>query len=425
MTQYTPYWWEDAPRPVLPEKPLLTSCDVVIVGAGYAGLSAGLELARAGRSVQLIDKGVIGAAASSRSAGIASGNLRISFSKMISALGLKRALDYYAEGIEARNDLLDFLDTEKIECQLQKTGRFTAVSRADQYAQVARDIDRLNQHFHLDGYAVPKAEQHLEIGSDIYHGGVVRPDICGLHPGLLHAGMLQRTLEAGAAVHGHTAALGIKREAGKFQVSTNRGIINATEVIICTNGYTDKATPWLRRRLIPVPSLMIATEAIATEVMQRLFPTNRMCGETSHVHYYFRPSPDGRRVLIGGRTAGKLVIDGPVNYQPVQQRLIQIFPELERVEFSHVWWGYVAMNLDHLPQLGINDGIHYATGFCGSGVVWARWFGRKIALKIIADPGAKSAFDNQPFRAIPFYHGNPWFLPPAVAWYKTLDYFGF
>jgi glycine/D-amino acid oxidase-like deaminating enzyme len=82
------------------------------------------------------------------------------------------------------------------------------------------------------------------------------------------------------------------------------------------------------------------------------------------------------------------------------------------------------MNRDHLPQLAVRDGVHYAVGFCGSGVAWARWLGRKAGLKILGDPAGASAFENQPFGAVPFYNGNPWFVPATVAWYKFLDNFG-
>jgi 2-polyprenyl-6-methoxyphenol hydroxylase-like FAD-dependent oxidoreductase len=81
MTIYTPYWWEEAPRPDPPQTALADDCDVAIIGAGYTGLAAAIELARAGRSVQVFDKSRAGEAASSRSGGIGSGNLRLSFAK--------------------------------------------------------------------------------------------------------------------------------------------------------------------------------------------------------------------------------------------------------------------------------------------------------------------------------------------------------
>jgi len=421
MTVYTPYWWEEAPRSELPEQAVTETTDVVIVGAGYTGLSAALELVRAGRSVQVFDKERAGEGASSRSGGIGSGNLRISFTKMIQTLGLERAKAMYGEGLAAREDLTRFIQDERIDCHFDSVGRFTGATRPEHYEGLARNSELLHKHLGIDTYAVPKSEQRSEIGSDFYHGGVIRNDIGGLHPAQLHQGMLERALEAGVTVHARTAVLDISGEAGNFTVSTARGTVKTRDVIVCTNGYTDASAPWLRRRVVPVPSLILATDPLPAELMKQLVPKRRMLGDTNHIHHYFRPSPDGTRILFGGRTTGTLQIDGPVNHRPLRRKMISIFPELESVGFSHMWWGYVAMNLDHLPQLVAKDGIYYPTGFCGSGVVWARWFGRKAALKILGDPAGDSAFERQSFRPIPFYNGNPWFVPGAVFWYKMRD----
>ena len=98
----TPYWWEAAPRPTLHEKSVQKSCDVAIIGAGFAGLTAALILARAGRNVQVFDKQRPGEGASSRNGGIASGNIKMDFSAMVSAFGEDAAKRIYAEGVAAR-----------------------------------------------------------------------------------------------------------------------------------------------------------------------------------------------------------------------------------------------------------------------------------------------------------------------------------
>ena len=424
MPVYTPYWWEEAPRPELPDVQVSSNSDIVIVGAGYTGLTAAIELARAGRSVQIFDKNRAGEGASSRNGGIGSGNLRISFSKMLATLGQTRAEAYYREGIDARKDLARFIADEDIQCHFGNVGRFTCATRPEHYDSLGREADLLNKHFDLGAFAVPKAEQHTEIGTEAFHGGVVRTDVGGLHPALLHQGILDRALEAGVSIHARTAVTGIRSEAGGFEVMTAGGRVTASDVIVATNGYTDAAAPWVRRRLVPVPSMIISTEPLDSKLIDRLCPKRRMLGDTNRIHHYFRPSPDGTRILFGGRVAGRPKIDAPVSHYHLRRKMVYIFPELETVGLSHVWWGYVAMNLDHLPQLAIKDGVHYAVGFCGSGVAWARWFGRKAALKILGDPGGASAFEGQSFNAIPFYNGNPWFAPAAVAWYKFLDTFG-
>jgi glycine/D-amino acid oxidase-like deaminating enzyme len=102
--------------------------------------------------------------------------------------------------------------------------------------------------------------------------------------------------------------------------------------------------------------------------------------------------------------------------------LIELFPELEKVRLSHTWFGNVAMNRDMLPRIFEKDGVVYATGFCGSGVVWAPWIGMRAAHKLMGhSEQARTAFDFRPPAAIPLYRGDPWFLPAIMQGYRLQD----
>src|SRR5215211_1904874 len=147
----------------------------------------------------------------------------------------------------------------------------------------------------------PRSEQRAVLGTDFYHGGAVRMDIGGLHPAKFHAGLLRLALAAGAAVHGETAVQGIRSEGDGHEVATARGTIRAHDVIVGVNGYADASDRWLRRRLVPVRSRMIATAPLSANLMGELMPRRMMCSETRKLHYYYRPSPDGERILFGGR----------------------------------------------------------------------------------------------------------------------------
>lgn len=415
-----PYWWEAAELPETPDEPVSPECDAVVVGAGYAGLGAALELARAGRSVQLFDRQRPGEGASSRNGGIASGNLRTSFGDLIGTKGLERAKAIYREGIEARDDLGRFIEEERIDCDFRLAGRFTgAVTPAHHEAQ-KREVDLLNTHLDLGARCVARDAQHSEVNSEIFHGGVVRPDIGGLHPAKFQLGFLSVATAAGVRIHGRTAVLAIRRGGKGFEVLTERGGVRARDIVVATNGYTDGCDPWLRRRLVPAASRIIATEPLGAAVVRSLIPNGRMLGTTRRLYNYFRPSPDGRRILFGGRdrTGGQ---DPARATARLHGELAAIFPQLGEVRISHSWAGNVAFNLDHLPRLFLHDGIHYAAGFCGSGLVWARWLGRKAAQNILGDSSCRSAFEGRPPHAIPFYAGKPWFLPAAVGWFAMRD----
>ena len=414
MQSTAPYWWDAVPPQTLPRAEVLPACDVAIVGAGYTGLSAAITLARAGRSVQVFDKQRPGEGASTRNGGITSGNLRPTTAQLERRFGPERAEAIQAEAQTAREDLYRFIAEEKIECDFKLVGRFLGAATPKTYEAQAREAERLARTLGIEAYAVPRAEQRSILGTDYYYGGSVRMDIGGIHPAKLHAGMLRLALAAGVLVHGETAVLGVVPDGDSFSVRTARGSTTARHVITGSNGYTDESDKWLRRRLVPVRSRIIATAPLSPNLMGVLMPQRMMISDSRQNHYYYRPSPDGTRILFGGR-------DGTIEGDPqwptaaLQKTLVGLFPELRGTDITHSWFGHVAMNRDMVPRIFSRGGIRYAAGYCGSGTVWARWAGQKAAWQIMGDDAGTSALDFRPPAAVPLFNGKPWFMPAVFA----------
>ena len=98
-----------------------------------------------------------------------------------------------------------------------------------------------------------------------------------------------------------------------------------------------------------------------------------------------------------------------------------IFPQLRGIGITHNWGGFVGFTLDEMPHIGCHDGIHYAMGYCGSGVALSTYFGHKIGLQIAGRVEGRTALDNLPFRPVPLYNGTPWFLAPSIGYYRFVD----
>ena len=418
--RFEPWWWEATAPPSLSDTPLPRAVDVAVVGAGFTGLSAALELARAGRSVLVLDAGAPGEGASTRNGGMIGSGHRVGLAQLIRRYGRQTALMLLKEGLAAQDFAMEFIEREQIACDLVRSGRFRGAWRATHYEAMGREVDALRRAIGLEADMVPRAEQHREIASDAYHGGVVYHRHGGLHPGLFHKGLMERALAAGGTVAGSAPATAIAREAGGFQVQTTRGRVAARDVIVATNGYTGPLTPGLRRRLIPVPSYMIATEPLPPGTIERLVPGGRMIVESRSRHCYYRPSPDGTRILFGGR-ASLTTIDPRAGGRILHRLMTGVFPELSEVKVTHAWRGFVAFSRDYLPHLGRHDGLHYALGYNGSGVAMAPYLGHKVALQVLGRPEGRSPFDATAFPAIPFYTGRPWFLPPMELAYRWRD----
>jgi glycine/D-amino acid oxidase-like deaminating enzyme len=342
---------------------------------------------------------------------------------MLERLGPEIAVGFYKEVKEARSYLEHLISSHAIECDYARVGRFIGCHASKFYEPLARDLELRRRHVGFDAEMIPRAEQHRVIGSDAYYGGRLILSDANLHPAKLHRGLLDCARAAGANVIGQMQVTGIQHDGSAFRVLAGEKRIFASTVIVCTNGYTGKEMRWLRPRLIPIQSQIIATEPLSPEVVERLIPRRRQLGDTCNLHYYYRTSPDGRRILFGGRAGAHAINDPERSGVHLYKRLIAIFPELKGVRITHSWAGFIAYTFDHLQHMRQHDGVHYVSGCCGSGVVMQTWLGHKTALKILGDADGRSMFD-RPYQTWPLYTGTPWFLPAAVFYYGVRDRLG-
>ncbi|MBL8706698.1 MAG: FAD-binding oxidoreductase [Rhodospirillales bacterium] len=418
----TPYWWEAA-APTQADKPvdLPANVDVAIVGGGYAGLSAALELRRQGVGALVIEAERIGFGASSRNGGAVSGGLKLAQGDMAKRMGDARAAAILEEAAQSLPYLEDLIQREGIECHYRRSGRFVGAHCRKVYDGMAARAEKLQALTGLRAYALPKERQHEEINTGYYAGGMVADATGSLHPALYHQGLAAAARRAGAVVVDSTRVSKVTRGEDGFTVATPRGTVRAREVLVATNGYTDKAAPWLKRRLIPVASYIIATEPLPPEQMKRLIPNGRMISDTNRVLHYYRPSPDGTRILFGGRASFRSIT--PREAAPTLHRFMcDIWPELKSTKITHAWTGNVAFTFDFTPHIAVNDGIHYAAGCQGSGVAMATWLGHQAALQIARRANRPSAFFGLDFPTMPTYSGNPWFLPIVGTAYRFQDW---
>ncbi len=235
--------------------------------------------------------------------------------------------------------------------------------------------------------------------------------------------LLRRAEHAGATVLDHCAVSNIRPKGDGFEVSTALGSVYARKVLIATNGYSGPLSPWHRRRVIPIGSYQIATEPLGVERVRGLIPQGRNIVDSRRVVVYYRPSPDGERIIFGGRAA--LSETDPLACTPrLKAMLTQIFPQLQSASLTHAWVGWVAYTFDTLPHLGLSQGIYYCMGYCGQGVPLAPYFGHRIGQQMVGLPQGRTALDGLPFPARPYYFGVPWFLAPSVLTYRMLDVLG-
>lgn len=419
---FAPYWW-DAARPVASEPvELLRFYDVIIVGSGYTGLRAGIDLLRAGRSVLVLDKEDPGFGASRRNAGYLGRTLKKSFSELVKKGGLDHAVAVYRELGEALETTIKFIRDEAIDCYAVRCGRYIAAASPKHLSELEADLTLLKRHVGFDFTVVPKARQQGEFASERYHGGVVIPDLGSLHPGLYHLGLLSLFQRLGGVVQGRTAVLGVGRANtnAPLTVKTASADLTARDVIIATNGYTTGELPWHARRLVPFTGYMAATAPLGANIMAAMIPNGRTVIDTNLNIDFFRPSPDGTRILFGGSTACGLVDNGQIAKR-LRSILAAALPELADTPLSHVWTGQCAGTFDMMPHIGGRDAVWYGMGYNFAGVPMGSYFGGKLAAMVLGRPDAKSVFGGPHFPTLPLYRGNSWFMPYVMRYFDWKD----
>lgn len=415
-----PFWWDRSPAPAAPEVELPREVDAVVIGAGYTGLGASIELARLGRSVLVLEKHELGFGASTRNGGMIHPGVKLELDELFQRLGPlgRRIYEFTVEAFRAAERLFE---DEQIDCDYARSGHVYLAARPS-HAESLRAIELLyRDRLEQEATFVPRNALAGEIGSTAFHAGVVVPLSGGLDPARFHAGLASIALRSGVAIAEDTPALSLRRRAqGGFEVRTNRATLRARNVIVATNGYRDGLVPWLRRRVIPVGSYIIATEPLDQAMAKELNPNGRMFFDSKNFLNYWRLSPDGR-MLFGGRASFAPTTIAKAR-DTLYGQMLGVHPQLEGVPVERAWGGKVGFTFDRIPHAGVRDGVHFAMGYCGTGVALASYLGRCIGAWVAGGkppPVAEPRFPPMPAGAV-----TERLLPLAGLYYQLRDRVG-
>jgi glycine/D-amino acid oxidase-like deaminating enzyme len=418
------YWSDTVAMPGGSPGPLPASVDVAVIGAGFTGLSAARTLAKRSARVVVLEAETIGWGASSRNGGMVLTGMKLSPEVLTRRYGLEKAKQMYADSLASIDCVEQLIAEEHIDCNFSRCGHLEVASKQSHFDAYQRSVDLLARDFGHQLRIIPKHELPSEIGSAIFHGGIVDEASAGVNPARYVAGLAQAALRAGACIYERTRVQTIKRATSRFNLRTSNGELFAKDVLIATSGYTGSLSRPLQKRVIPIGSFIIATERLPESLAEQLIPRNRMVYDSLHFLHYWRLTPDNR-MLFGGRAAFFPETTNTVRKSEaiLLRDLIAIHPQLKDATVEYAWGGTLDFTFDIMPHAGEFEGVHYALGYAGHGVAMATYLGQIMGERL------SGGADANPFAGIPFpsaplglYYGQPWFLPFAGAYYKVLDW---
>lgn len=395
--------------------------DVCVIGAGYTGLGAALELAGRGTRVMVLEAAVVGSGGSGRNGGQIHTGQRREQAWLEARVGLDDARALWAQAEAARDHLHALIADHAIACDLRH-GLLHARHRPGGEGEDAAFIDHMRRVYGCERYELLDAPAlAAALGTDVYHGGLIDHGAGHLHPLNLALGLARAALAAGATIHEGTRAIGWRREAGAIVVDTPRGRVTCDQLIISGDGYVDGLSPVIDARVMPINNFIAVTEPLGeTDIL----PGDEAAADSRFVINYFRKTADGRLLFGGGE-----------NYAPwfpadiagfVRRHMLKIYPGLTDVRITHAWGGTLGVTMNRVPYVReLAPGVRVAAGYSGQGVMLAPYVGKLLALASLGDTAGVEVLARLP--CPPFPGGRLLRWPALVAgmsWFALRDRIG-
>lgn len=393
--------------------------DVVIIGAGFTGLSAAYHLQKKGLSTIIVEQETVGWGASGRNGGMILPGYKQTMGELTKKYGSEEAKQLNQIALDGMELVKDIVDLHQIDCSLEHGG-YLLLSEKNRFKSLLKEEhETLNKYFDSNTKYLEGDELKQEIDSSYFTSGLMEPHSYSFHPLNYALGLAEAAESLGAKIFERTKALSIQRVGGNVNVLTEHGKVVAKEVIAATDGYSTSLTKELDRAVIPVASYVVATERLGEDLAKSLIPNNRMVFDTSNLVNYFRLSPDGR-IVYGG--SGMRHSGHDKYYRELHQKILTVFPQLASYKVEYRWGGLIGVTMDQFPMIGrMEDGVYFATGYCGHGASLATLMGELLAQWLVGEERVSRRFESFPLRAFPFSSQKSMLVNLANSYYRVID----
>ncbi len=424
MAEYPGSYYAASRNPA-PARPALAgerSVEVCIVGAGFTGLSAGIELAERGHEVMVLEASHVGWGASGRNGGQIVNGLNASLETIEGRYGRGTA-DFVATVVQEGGALIRARVAKYgIDCDL-KNGNVFAAFTAKQMQELEAKQALWRRHG-IDNFEMLDREGlRRHVASDAYVGGMLDRSGGHMHPLNLALGEAAALEGLGGLIHEASPVVRIDDPAGRPVVRTSTATVRPKALILAGNAYLGHLVPELENRVMPFSTQIIATAPLGRRGAA-LLPTDVAVEDVRYVLDYYRLSADGR-LLWGGGT-----VYGGTDPADIRAKLVpnleKVFPELKGVQVEFAWSGNCAISFSRVPQLGrLGQNTYFAQGYSGHGVVGSHLFGRILGEAVHGDRSRFDVFERVPW--IPFPGGRRFAVPYSMLgswWYGLRDRLG-
>jgi glycine/D-amino acid oxidase-like deaminating enzyme len=396
--------------------------DIVIIGAGYTGLSAALHLAEAGLDTVVLEAHELGWGASGRNGGQIIPGTKYSSEELIDRFGPEKGRPLAAFAERTADLVFDLVARHGIDCDAARTGWIRAAHSRTALDALARQADGLAARGEPVAL-LDRAEAARLLGTDGYVGGLLDRRGGRLQPLSYARGLARAAQRLGARLHTRSPARGLRSNGTDWEVATPGGSLRARRVLLATNAYTDDLWPGLRRSVIPVHSVQVATGPLPPRLREYILPQGHVVADMRRLLLYFRLDAEGRLIFGGRGSLRESSMGGSFAFAERQMR--RLFPAAAGLPRQYAWAGQVALTMDVLPHVwDLAPGLTAALGYNGRGVGMASALGKALARYIAEDRVDTLPFPREKLRPIPLHALRTPMLAAATQYYRLRDFLG-
>jgi gamma-glutamylputrescine oxidase len=386
--------------------------DICIVGGGLAGLTCAYELARAGRSVAVLEARAVGWGASGRNGGFVGAGYSRGYASIASAVGEDEARALHRLSIEGMQIVSDMIRDLGAETSVNPLPGKIAAVRYDSGDRLERARERLARDYGYDVDFWPREQVREVLRTPSYHQALFDPNSFHIHP-LNYARALAEAIEAaGGLIYEDARVVSADLSGARKRLATAGGSVSAQHVVIACGGYTDSLVPKLRASHLPIATYVLTTEA-APEVLAEVIRTRAAVSDDRRAGDYYRLVEDGARLLWGGRITTRT--SEPRDLAAMLRRtMISTYPQLAGLKVEIAWSGLMSYARHLMPQIGrLGPGIWHCMGFGGHGLNTTAIGGRVVAEGILGSSDRHRHF--APFGLV--WNGGPFGTAAVQATY--------
>ncbi|WP_273395436.1 NAD(P)/FAD-dependent oxidoreductase [Actinobacillus porcinus] len=395
--------------------------DVCIIGAGFGGLSAALELAEQGKSVIVLEGARIGFGASGRSGGQAINGFEDGIDEYVEQFGFEMTQKLWEMSLEAIDIIDERIAKYGIQCDWKKGYATLALNhrRMDDLLAIEKSSREVFGYGNMQLWDKAQLKQYL--GSDIYVGGLFDSNSGHLHPLNYCLGLAKACLDLGVQIFEHSPVVDMKTQGDKVMLKTKKAQVTAQNVVIATNAYIAGLPRSIHRgtarKILPVESFIIATEPLEQTVADSVINNGMSVCDNNLLLDYYRLSADNRLLFGSDSSSNKDMV------QVMRRNMLKVFPQLADVNIDYGWGGPIDMTMNSQPHFGrIKPNIYFAHGYSGHGVALTGLAGRIIAEAILGNDERLSVFEQL---KIPSIYGGKLVkklaLKVGIPYYRFLD----